>query len=204
MTDAQVQLIYRGDTWLAKRFVTPEAAAAFAVRAQRAAAEAGELTLMQDQTCAFTARNDEGRRVRTLGVMAAIADPIGRVGVWAGVIAQYRSTPAKAAACALGDPAVAVYWDPARARGGGRDLQRVARAAARVLHARTFGYSPEEHDVLLAEFATRKTRPLTRVLVQASVDTLAAASALYQVQRADVAVELIKLAAALEPAGERG
>ena len=199
MTDAQVQLIYRGDTWLAKRFITPAAAAAFAAKAQRAAAEAGELTLMQDQTDPFSARNAEGRRMLTLGVMVAIADPIGRVGVWAGVIAQYRSTPAKAAACALGDPAVAVYWDPARTRGGSRDLRRVARAAARVLHARTFGYPPEEHDVLLAEFATRKIRPLTRVLVRASVDTLAAASALYQVQRADVAIELIKLAATIEP-----
>ena len=204
MTDAQVQLIYRGDIWRAKRFVAPEEAMAFGAKAQRAAAEAGELTLMREQVGPFVARNEGGRRAWTMGVLVAIADPIGRVGVWVSTAAQYRLTPAKAAACALGDPAVAVYWDATRTRGGSRDLRRVACAAARVLHARTFGYPPEERDVLLAEFATHKTRPPTRVILQASVETLAAASALYQVRRADVAVELIKLAATLEPAGEGG
>jgi len=195
-----VRMVYRGSTLQAERFFTPVATEALVSGARLGAAATGQLALLARQAPPMRMRTETWRQALCVGVQVAIADPIGRTAVWTGIARHSGLTPYLAAAHALGDPVAALYWHPTRTRGGARCLRPMALAAARVLHARTFDDPPAEHDVLLAEFARRRTRPPTAALLHASVDTLAAASALYQIQQDAVAVALIKLAGQFEPA----
>lgn len=119
----------------------------------------------------------------------AIADPIGRIGVWVGrPVAGSRS---QIVASTLEDPCIAKYWNRLETRGGPRCTRAFALAAARVRHATWFAYPPDARDVLLAPYAVRNRRPATPALLAASREVLEAADLLYAANAPELARKLV-------------
>lgn len=114
----------------------------------------------------------------------AIADPNGRTAIW------WTSMPADAANAVYyltRNACLAPYFANLGPPTDRYAVEAFARAAARVLHAQVFGYTPNARDVLVAPYAQRRMRPPTRVVLAASRAILEAADLLYSADVSDEA-----------------
>lgn len=140
--------------------------------------------------------------------MIAIAAPNGDVAVWTAKLISARSVSIRyCVAVVCQNLAFARYWPDGRASvvEGRKRTRPLAEAAGRVLHARVFGAVVEPRDEYLAEWAMidSGTRPDTDRLLNASMDALAAASALLVVGEAGRAAELIRTTRCTRPAAPK-
>jgi hypothetical protein len=80
--------------------------------------------------------------------------------------------------------AAVLLWDPKKTKGGPRDVKPLAQAACRVLHAIAFEVPFDVRDQYTYELLILRggMRPPTNVIVSASDETLAAASALLMIR----------------------